>query len=71
MAAANLLEPKRKYLRYWIEQDTDTPGEWTDLVNEGHEVYHLIDPLSGRLGKVIIDDFIYTYGQAREAFLAR
>ena len=70
-AAAKLLGPKVGKLKYWLEQNTDKEGEWTDLVNDGHEVYHLIDPISGHLGKVLIDDYVYTHDEAKVKFNLR
>ena len=68
VAASSLLGPKVSKLKYWLEQDTDKLGEWTDLVNDGHEVYHLIDPITGYVGKVLIDDYVFTVDDARKQF---
>jgi len=67
-AAKVLLGPRTKKLKYWLEQNIDKPGEWTDLANDGHEVFHLIDPILGYMGKVLIDDYVYTYDDARKEF---
>lgn len=67
-AASNLLGPKVSKLKYWLEQDTSKFGEWTDLANDGHEVYHLIDPIEGYVGKVLIDEYVFSVDDARKQF---